>query len=199
MVSGQLYPIFDRMLSSLDFEQRLKQRAKVIWMTGLSGSGKSTLAVALQKKLWDAGFVAQCLDGDNLRCGLCRDLTFSEEDRLENIRRVAELSKLFVQSGIITINSFISPMRSMRQKAREIIGSARFLEVFIDASLEECEQRDVKGLYQKARAGEIARFTGIDAPYERPEQAFMTVCTDKIEVQEAVDQLFYGILPQINL
>ncbi len=198
-MSDHIFPVFDRMLSRSDFEQNLSQRAKVIWMTGLSGSGKSTLALGLQRRLLDAGFVAQCLDGDNLRSGLCADLSFSQEDRLENIRRVAELSKLFVQTGIIVISSFISPMRSMRHKAKQIVGAEDFLEVYVDASLEQCERRDVKGLYQKARAGEISRFTGIDAPYEPPEQAFLTICTDKTDVQESIDQLFFSILPQIRL
>ena len=157
-----------------DKESFLNQNSKVIWLTGLSGSGKTTIAIELEKELHQMGYLTQVLDGDNVRSGINNNLGFGEDDRLENIRRIAEISKLFVNCGVITINCFVSPTESIRQIARDIIGSDDYLEVFIDTPLEECEKRDVKGLYQKARKGEIKNFTGIDAPFEIPQQPGLT-------------------------
>lgn len=168
--------------------ERIGHPGSVIWMTGLSGSGKSTIADALNKALFDAGNMSHTLDGDNVRHGLCSDLGFTARDRTENIRRVAELAKLFNDVCVITITAFISPLRVDRMKAREIIGSD-FIEVFIDTPLELCEQRDPKGLYQKARSGEIPDFTGIDSPYEAPEQPEIHIQTARQSVDESVQQI----------
>ncbi|HQU59299.1 MAG TPA: adenylyl-sulfate kinase, partial [Saprospiraceae bacterium] len=179
-MADHIHPIFDRLLQREDRERRLNQRSKVVWLTGLSGSGKSTIAQHLERRLYNEGYFAQVLDGDNIRHGINNNLGFSEEDRQENIRRIAEVAKLYVQSGLITINSFISPTRDIRQMARDIIGDEDFIEVFINAPLEVCEARDVKGLYEKARAGQIKGFTGIDAPYEAPETPALEVRTDQL-------------------
>ncbi len=184
-----IYPIHHRLLSRAEREARLGQRSFVLWMTGLSGSGKSTLAAALERRLFEEGYLAQVLDGDNLRSGLNANLGFSEEDRRENIRRIAEVAKLFLNSGLITICSFISPLRSMRQMARQIIGDKDFLELFVQAPVEVCEERDVKGLYAKARKGEIRQFTGVDAPYEEPQNPFCTLDTTRLSVEESVEVL----------
>ncbi len=161
----------------------------VVWLTGLSGAGKSTIASALETRLFDMGLMTYVLDGDNVRMGLNANLGFSEEDRQENIRRVAEVSRLFVDAGIVTISSFISPLDADRVKARERFGEAEFIEVFIDCPVEECMKRDPKGLYQKAIAGEIKNFTGINAPYERPQDPEITLRTDQYTVDECVDTL----------
>ena len=186
------------LLSRADREIRLGQRGKVFWFTGLSGSGKSTLAIALELKLFEQGFHVVVLDGDNIRTGINSNLGFSEEDRTENIRRIAEIAKLFVANGQICIVSFISPMIEMRQQAKDIIGASDFVEVFIDTPLEECEARDVKGLYKKARAGEISDFTGINAPYEPPLQPDVHVITSGSEIQESLNFLHGKILMKIG-
>lgn len=165
-------------------------------MTGLSGSGKSTIAIALERKLFENSFFAQILDGDNIRHGINSNLGFSIEDRRENIRRIAEIAKLYKESGIITICSFISPTREIRQMAREIIGEEDFFEVFIDTPLEICEQRDVKGLYKKARAGEIKGFTGIDSPYEKPMTPVLHIKTVDIGIDEAADEILGYLIGQ---
>ncbi len=165
-------------------------------MTGLSGSGKSTIAIALEKKLFEHNFFAQILDGDNIRHGINSNLGFSIEDRKENIRRIAEVAKLYKESGIITICSFISPTREMRQMAREIIGKNDFFEIFIDTPLEICEQRDVKGLYAKARAGEIKGFTGIDSPYEKPMTPTIQIRTVDMRIDDASDEILGFIIGQ---
>ena len=193
-----IHPIFDRILASPEKEDLLKQRGLVIWMTGLSGSGKSTIAIALERKLHENGFLTQVLDGDNVRTGINNNLGFSVEDRTENIRRIAEVSKLFSQCGIICINSFVSPLQSMRNQAAEIIGKNKFVEVCIDTPLEECEKRDVKGLYKKARAGEIKNFTGIDDPFEAPLSPDISISTVGKSIEECVDQLYNYILPKIS-
>ncbi len=167
---NNIYPVFDKILKRSDKEKLLKQRSKVIWMTGLSGSGKTTIAKYLDEALYNKGYVAQILDGDNIRSGINSNLTFSEEDRKENIRRIAEVSKLFMNCGIIIINSFISPTEEIRKMALDIIGQENFFEVFVNAPLEVCEKRDTKDLYAKARRGEIKNFTGIDSPFEFPQQ-----------------------------
>lgn len=161
---NHIHPIFDQILQKSDKEQLLKQKAVVLWMVGLSGSGKSTLAKAIERELHDKGFLTQLLDGDNLRSGINNNLGFSESDRQENIRRAAEVAKLFVNCGVVTICSFISPTEEIRTAAKNIIGEENFREIYINASFESCEQRDVKGLYKKARAGEIKNFTGLDSP-----------------------------------
>lgn len=185
-----IHPIFDRIISKEDREKRNGHKAFTLWLTGLSGSGKSTLAEALEKRLYNEGYYVKVIDGDNTRMGLCNNLSFSLEDRKENIRRVAELSKLFNESGIITINSFVSPTIAIRKMAEEIIGSDCFYEVFIDTPLEICEQRDVKGLYAKARSGEIKGFTGIDSPFEKPETPDFHIKTKDQSIKESLNEIY---------
>ncbi|MCB0620395.1 MAG: adenylyl-sulfate kinase [Saprospiraceae bacterium] len=194
-----IHPIFDRLLQRADRELRLGQRSKVIWLTGLSGSGKSTIAQHLERTLYNEGYFAQVLDGDNIRSGINGNLGFSIEDRQENIRRIAEIAKLYLDSGIITINCFISPTRAIRDFARQIIGPADFLEIYVNAPLEVCEDRDVKGLYEKARQGVIKGFTGIDSPYEPPERPAYEVRTAELSVEEAVERVYHFVLPHIGL
>src|SRR6058998_1387986 len=158
-----------------DRERLNGHRGATVWFTGLSGSGKSTIAVALEKALWERGVHAFVLDGDNVRHGLNKNLGFSAEDRTENIRRIGEVAKLFVSAGVMAITSFISPFRADRDAVRKMMGPGEFIEVFVDAPLEVCEARDPKGLYKKARAGEIKGFTGIDDPYEPPANAELTL------------------------
>ena len=166
-------------------EQKFGHRGCTIWFTGLSGSGKSTLANALDGVLWERGVRSYVLDGDNIRHGLNKDLGFSPEDRTENIRRIGEVAKLFTEAGIINTTAFISPYRSDRDKARSIQKDGDFIEVYVRASVDACEKRDVKGLYAKARAGQIPEFTGISAPYEEPEQAELIVDTENSSVVES--------------
>ena len=173
-----------------DYEKRNTHRGMVLWFVGLSGSGKSTLANGLQAKLFENGFNAIVLDGDNTRLGINKDLGFSEKDRIENIRRVAEISKLFVETGHIVINAFISPFESNRIQARDIISDTDFIEVYINSSVSACEKRDVKGLYKKARAGEIIDFTGISSPFEAPIKPDIVVKTDEQTLGESIDYLF---------
>lgn len=173
-------------------EEMLHQKAATIWLTGLSGSGKSTLANALEQQLAAEGRHTMLLDGDNVRFGLNRDLGFSKEDRVENIRRIAEAAKLMNDAGLIVLTSFISPFRKDRQTAREIIGDA-FIEVYVCTPLEECERRDVKGLYQAARKGEIAEFTGITSAYEEPEHPEVTIDTSKASIQDCVRELLAAL------
>lgn len=192
---NNIYPIFDRMLTRADKEILLNQHSVMIWFTGLSGSGKSTLAIALERELQKRGLLCRILDGDNIRSGINRNLGFSNEDRVENIRRIAEIGKLFIDTGIITIAAFISPNRETREMASDIIGKENFLEIFVDTPMEECERRDVKGLYAKARKGEIKDFTGISAPYETPEKPDITIDTSKLSIEESVNRLLELILP----
>lgn len=196
---NNIHPVFDRILQRGDKEALLKQRSKVIWMTGLSGSGKTTLAIVLEQKLKEKGFLTQVLDGDNVRTGINNNLGFSVEDRAENIRRIAEVSKLFLNCGVITINCFVSPTIAIRQSAREIIGQEDFIEVFVNTPIEICEQRDVKGLYKKARAGEIKNFTGIDSPFEAPETPDINVKTADLTIEAAAEQILNVILPKISI
>jgi len=193
-----IHPIFDRLLQRSDREQRLGQRSKALWLTGLSGSGKSTIAQALERKLHNEGFFAQVLDGDNIRSGINNNLSFSPEDRQENIRRIAEIAKLYVNTGIITINSFISPTIAIRQEAKDIIGADDFIEVYINTPLEVCEARDVKGLYKKARSGAIKGFTGIDAPYEAPVHPDVDVKTDGQSIEDSVNIIYQYIIKEIT-
>lgn len=173
-------------------EEKLGQKAVTIWLTGLSGAGKSTLANEVEKRLFAMGKYTMLLDGDNVRMGLNQNLGFSEEDRVENIRRIAEVSKLMNDAGLIVLTSFISPFRQDRRNAKNIIGE-RFVEVYISTPLEECEKRDVKGLYKKARNGEISNFTGITSPYEAPEHPDITVDTSKYSLEECVDIILKGL------
>jgi adenylylsulfate kinase len=198
-MEDNIHPIFDKILNRGHKEQLLKQRSLVVWVTGLSGSGKSTIARALELELHKRGFLTQVLDGDNVRTGINNNLKFSADDRQENIRRIAEVSKLFKECGIILINCFISPTRQIRDKAREIIGEHDFFEVFVNTPLEVCEQRDVKGLYAKARAGVIKNFTGVDAPYEAPEHPDVEIKSDKMTVEQATAALLEKIVPKISL
>ncbi len=198
-MGNNIHPIFDRLLQKSDRERQLNQSAKVLWLTGLSGSGKSTIALHLERKLYNNGYFAQVLDGDNIRSGINKNLSFSADDRIENIRRISEIAKLYLHSGVITINSFISPTRSIRQMAKEIIGPDDFIEVFINTPLEVCEARDVKGLYKKARKGEIKGFTGIDAPYEAPLQADIEIKTKDLTIEESVNLLYEHILSSIKV
>lgn len=186
---SNIYPIFDQMLSREDKEKLLGQQGVMLWFTGLSGSGKSTIAVALERELHRRGRLCRILDGDNIRAGINVNLGFSEADRKENIRRIAEVSKLFVDTGIITIAAFISPTEEMRQMAAEIIGRNDFKEIYISTPLEECERRDVKGLYAKARLGEIKNFTGISSPFEVPANPTLSLDTSKLTIKESVDAL----------
>ncbi len=197
-MASNIHPIYDRLLQRADRERFLGQCSKALWLTGLSGSGKSTIAQHLERRLHNEGFFAQVLDGDNIRSGINSNLGFSAEDRQENIRRIAEIAKLYTQSGVITINSFISPTKAIRQMAQAIIGADDFVEIYINAPLAVCEQRDVKGLYQKARAGEIKQFTGIDAPYEAPEQPALEILTAQQSIEDAVEQLYHFIQPQLQ-
>lgn len=194
-----IYPIFDTILSREQKEKLLNQKAKVIWMVGLSGSGKSTLARSLENNLHEMGFLTKLLDGDNLRSGINNNVGFSDEDRTENIRRSAEVSKLFAHCGVVTICSLISPTKAIRDMARDIIGSDLFFEVFVNCPLEVCESRDVKGLYAKARKGEIKQFTGIDAPFENPQKPSLELRTDLYSVEECQTQIMDSILPQIKV
>lgn len=184
-----IHPIFDRLVSREEREKRNGNRAVVYWITGLSGSGKSTIAEGAERLLFDKGYNVKVLDGDNTRTGLCNNLGFSLEDRRENIRRIAELSKLFVETGIICLASFVSPTQEIRQMAKEIIGVDDFVEIFVNTPLEECERRDVKGLYKKARAGQIKGFTGIDSPYEAPRNADLVINTMGETVEKSVERL----------
>ena len=176
-----------------DRERLLGQRGVTIWLTGLSGSGKSTIAVAAEAALVERGRLAYVLDGDNIRHGLNHNLGFSPEDRTENIRRIGEVAKLFTDAGVIVITSFISPYRADRDAVRATMAAGDFVEVYVDASLETCESRDVKGLYQKARAGEIPEFTGISAPYEAPESPELVLDTNAKSVEESVEELLRSL------
>ena len=184
-----IYPIFDRMLSRRDKEALLHQRGVMLWFTGLSGSGKSTVAIALERELHKRGLLCRILDGDNIRSGINANLGFSEEDRRENIRRVAEVAKLFVDTGIITIAAFVSPTEDLRQLAEYIIGKDDFKEIYISTPIEECERRDVKGLYARARRGEVKNFTGISAPFEAPKNPALSIDTSKKPLEESVNLL----------
>ncbi len=196
--SNNIFPVFNSIISKKDKEKKLNQKAKVIWLTGLSGSGKTTIALELEKKLFKIGYFVQVLDGDNIRVGISNNLSFSDNDRLENIRRISEVSKLFIDCGIITINCFVSPTNSIRNKAKEIIGDKNFIGVYINANLETCEERDTKGLYKKARMGEIDNFTGISSVFEIPDPSFININTNKTNINKSVDYLLEAILPKIQ-
>ena len=193
-----IFTIFDDILQREDKEAFLNQRSMVIWMTGLSGSGKTTVAKGVERYLHSQGVLNQLLDGDNIRIGISNNLTFSSEDRGENIRRIAEVSKLFMNCGIVTLNCFVSPTKKVRQVAKDIIGEKNFVEVYINASISTCEKRDVKGLYKKARKGEIKDFTGISAPFEAPENPELEINTSELSIEESVQKVLDYILPKIK-
>lgn len=195
---NHIYPIRTQ-VSKAQREKSLNQHATMIWFTGLSGSGKSTIAVQLEAQLHAAGFKTYLLDGDNIRSGLNKDLSFTNEGRIENIRRIGEVSKLMLDSGIIVLSAFISPFKADRTQVKEIVGAENYIEVFVDTPLEICEQRDVKGLYKKARAGEIKNFTGIDSPYEKPENADVVIPTHQMSVDDSLDLLLKFVKPRIVL
>lgn len=195
---NNIHTVFDKIKDRKDKEIYLKQKAKVIWFTGLSGSGKTTLASLLEKRLFELNYFCQILDGDNVRSGINRNLMFTEKDRIENIRRIAEVSRLFMNCGIILICSFISPTNDIRQMAKEIVGEDDFLEIFVNVPLEVCEARDPKGLYKKARTGEIKNFTGISSPFEVPVAPFMKVDNTEPDMDATVKEMLLNILPEIK-
>lgn len=195
---NNIYPIFDKMLGRADKEALLGQRGLMVWFTGLSGSGKSTIAIALERELQKRRLLCRILDGDNIRSGINSNLGFSEADRVENIRRIAEVGKLFVDTGIITIAAFISPSNALREMAAHIIGEEDFVEVYVSTPIEECERRDVKGLYAKARRGEIKEFTGISAPFEIPVHPDLSLDTSRLSLEDSVHRLLDVVLPRVT-
>jgi adenylylsulfate kinase len=200
MSADNLYPIFEHVLSRAEKENRLKQRAKVIWLYGLSGAGKSTLAIGLERRLHATGFTTQLLDGDNVRIGLNRDLGFDDDARDENIRRVAEVARLFVHAGIVTLCSFITPLRRQRVAARAIVGADDFIEAYIKASFETCAKRDPKGLYAKASAGGVSQFTGRDSGFEAPAEGDGAEIfeTEAESAEATLDRLHALVIPRIQ-
>lgn len=195
---NNIHPIFDKILKKEDKELLLNQKGIVVWMIGLSGSGKSTIAKSLEAQLHSLGFLTQLLDGDNLRSGINNNLGFSESDRLENIRRAAEVAKIFLNCGVITICSFISPTEDIRCIAKNIIGIENYFEVYINAPFDVCEKRDVKGLYKKARAGEIKGFTGLDSPFEAPQNPSIELKTDIFSLDQCKEYLIEALLPKVR-
>ena len=198
-MSDHLYPVFDKMLPRSAKEALLGQSGTVIWMYGLSGSGKSTLANLLERRLHQEGRLVKVLDGDNIRRGLNCNLGFSDEDRLENIRRVAEVAKLFAECGIITVTSFITPNNRLRSLAREVIGDGDLLEVYVKASFETCAARDPKGLYAKVAAGEVKQFTGRDSAFEEPERPDLIIDTESLGEEECLARLLTATLEKVRL
>ncbi len=187
--------------SSISVEERnasMNQRPLVVWFTGLSGAGKSTIAATLERKLFDKGYKTFHLDGDNVRHGLNKNLSFTEDDRKENIRRVGEVTSLMLDAGLIVLSAFISPFDDDRKMVREIVGKKHFFEVFVDCPIEVCEARDVKGLYKKARSGELKNFTGIDSPYELPKSPDLVISSNNISLEAAVDTILQEIEPLIK-
>lgn len=185
-----IHPIFDQLVTRQERERFLNQQAGVFWLTGLSGSGKSTIAKGVERQLFGNGLFTQVLDGDNIRAGINQNLGFTIEARKENIRRIAEVAKLYINSGVIVICSFISPTQAIRDYAKEIIGPNDFKEVYIKAPLSICESRDVKGLYKKARAGKISGFTGIDSPYDEPQNPDLLIDTEANDIEQSINSLF---------
>jgi adenylylsulfate kinase len=185
-MAENIYPISEQMMSRADKEALLCQRGVMVWFTGLSGSGKSTIAMGVERELHKRGILCRILDGDNIRAGINSNLGFSSEDRMENIRRIAEIGKLFVQTGVVTLACFVSPTNDVRRLARDIIGEEDFKEVYVSTPLEECERRDVKGLYARARKGEVKNFTGISAPFETPENPTLEIDTSCLSLEESV-------------
>jgi len=197
-MQSNIVPVFDNMLERKDKEKLLNQKAKCFWFTGLSGSGKSTIAIEAEKRLYNLGIKTMLLDGDNVRTGINNNLGFSISDRDENIRRIAEINKLFLSAGLVTINCFVSPLNSIRNNAKSIIGSNDFYLVYVSTPIEECERRDVKGLYVKAREGKISDFTGVNSPFEEPLSPWLTIEADKLTIEESVDLFINNVLPIIE-
>ena len=197
-MAENIYPIYDKMMARSDKEALLCQHGMMVWFTGLSGSGKSTIAMGVERELHKRGILCRILDGDNIRAGINNNLGFSAEDRMENIRRIAEIGKLFVQTGIVTLACFVSPTNDVRKLARSIIGDEDFKEVFVSTPLEECERRDVKGLYARARRGEVKDFTGISAPFEAPENPTLEIDTSQLSLEESVNRVVELILSLQN-
>ena len=195
---SNIHPCFNQILGRRDKEAMLQQHSRVIWLTGLSGSGKSTIACGLERELAQQGFFTQVLDGDNIRTGINNNLGFSDADRYENIRRISEVSKLFLDCGVICINSFVSPTREIRRVAHDIIGRENLIEVYVEASLETCEKRDTKGLYKKALAGKIKDFTGIDSPFEPPENPDIVLNTERHTVEECVEMCVEYVVEEVR-
>lgn len=195
-MAENIYPIYDRMMSRQDRETLLGQHGLMVWFTGLSGSGKSTVALGVERELHARGLLCRILDGDNIRAGINNNLGFSQEDRYENIRRIAEVGKLFVQTGVITLACFVSPTEDIREMARQIVGDEDFKEVFISTPLAECERRDVKGLYAKARQGLVKDFTGISAPFEAPRNPALSIDTSRIPLEDSVKQVVEMIMKE---
>ena len=189
----------DYQVSKLQRQKLLDQNSFLLWFTGLSGSGKSTIANALEYKLHSEGFKTYALDGDNIRKGINNDLTFSPEDRKENIRRIAEVSNLMVDAGVVVLAAFVSPYKKDRENIARIVGNDNFVEIFVNTSIEECERRDVKGLYKKARAGEIKDFTGVNAPYEAPDTPDVEIITDGLSIEECVSTIYDKIKPKLKI
>lgn len=179
--------------------QKNGHRSFVIWFTGLSGSGKSTIANRVEEELFKTGIQTYTLDGDNIRFGISKGLGFDEESRYENLRRIAEIAKLFTDAGLVTIGAFVSPLQKDRDLVKDIVGTENFVEVFVDTSLQECERRDVKGLYKKARAGEIKHFTGIDAPYEKPANPDVLIETEKESIETAIQKVLTFVKHKLEL
>ncbi len=194
-----IYPIYTQMLTRAEREKKLKQHACVIWLYGLSGSGKSTLATALEHRLFAEGFITAHLDGDNLRDGLNRGLGFSDADREENIRRASEVSKLFVHSGVVCLNSFITPREALRKMARTIIGDENLHEVYIQCSFEACMKRDVKGLYRMAEEGKVPLFTGRESAFEPPTRAELVIDTETTSLEDSLETLYSFVLGKIRI
>lgn len=188
-MAENIYPIYDKMMTRADKEQLLGQRGVMVWFTGLSGSGKSTVAMGVERELHARGILCRILDGDNIRAGINANLGFSADDRRENIRRIAEIGRLFVDTGIVTLACFVSPTRELRRLAADIIGEADFREVYVSTPIEECERRDVKGLYRRARAGEVKNFTGVSAPFEAPEHPALCIDTSRLTLEESVGKV----------
>ena len=193
-MADNIYPIYDMMMTREDKEHLLRQRGMMVWFTGLSGSGKSTIAMGVERELHARGILCRILDGDNIRAGINSNLGFSQEDRRENIRRIAEIGKLFVHTGIVTLACFVSPTNEVRELARGIIGEEDFREVYVSTSIEECERRDVKGLYARARRGEVKDFTGISAPFEVAMHPTLVIDAGNLSLQECVSRVTDMIL-----
>ena len=193
-----IFPIFDDILQRKDKESLLNQKSKAVWMTGLSGSGKTTIAKGVERHLHSQKILNQLLDGDNIRVGISNNLSFSPKDRTENIRRIAEVSKLFLNCGIVTLNCFVSPTIEMRKMAKNIIGADNFIEIYINASIDTCEKRDVKGLYRKARLGEIRDLTGISSPFEAPVNPALIINTSELSIEESIKKVLDYIMPKLT-
>jgi len=189
----------DYIISKEDRNKHNQHKSLVIWFTGFSGSGKSTIASRLEQRLFETGIQTYSLDGDNIRSGLSKGLNFTLEDRKENNRRIAEVAKLFMDAGLVTITAFISPLKEDRENARAIVGKENYFEIFVNTPLEVCEERDVKGFYKKARAGEIKNFTGLDSPYEIPEDPDMEIETQHEAVKESVERIFQELKKRLKL